>query len=273
MASRIIVAFVSQAVDSNITVASTFPGVAFDYAGVERSVVDRADQLRRQLEICAAELDLPISFIHEYGDPKTELTRIAEEAGADIIVVGKSTKARHHLAGSLGRRLIGQRGAPIVVVVPWYDVDPLISGDHLLWAFPCSLGAAASFGASNVAQMRAARRTESRSGIDPTLLARLARDRLWLTGLAVSALGYALQAIALFLAPVVLVQPVIVIELLFALGIGAALAGVRLGLREWFGALLVAGGLAIIVFTSHPSGNRTHLSGHIWVVTSITVVF
>jgi drug/metabolite transporter (DMT)-like permease len=145
-------------------------------------------------------------------------------------------------------------------------------GEHLLWAFPCSLGAAAAFGASNVAQIRAARRTESRPGLDPTLLARLVRSRLWLAGLAGSVIGYTLQAIALFLAPVVLVQPVIVTELLFALAIAAALAGVRLGPREWSGATLVAAGLATIVFTTHPSGNRTQLSGRSWTIMTIAVV-
>jgi hypothetical protein len=33
-------------------------------------------------------------------------------------VVGRSTKAWHRLAGSLGRYLITKRSAPIIVVVP-----------------------------------------------------------------------------------------------------------------------------------------------------------
>jgi len=37
---------------------------------------------------------------------------------ADLVVVGRSAKMRHHLAGSLGRRLVGRKDAPVVVVVP-----------------------------------------------------------------------------------------------------------------------------------------------------------
>jgi len=33
-------------------------------------------------------------------------------------VVGRSAKARHHVAGSLGRCLVVKRRAPVVVVVP-----------------------------------------------------------------------------------------------------------------------------------------------------------
>jgi hypothetical protein len=37
---------------------------------------------------------------------------------ADVIAVGRSTKIRHRLAGSIGRRLLAKRGTPIIVVVP-----------------------------------------------------------------------------------------------------------------------------------------------------------
>jgi hypothetical protein len=43
---------------------------------------------------------------------------VAVEARADLIVVGRSAKARPHIAGSLGRRLTRNHKAPIIVVVP-----------------------------------------------------------------------------------------------------------------------------------------------------------
>jgi len=134
-----------------------------------------------------------------------------------------------------------------------------------IWALPCAIGAAASFGIANVAQMRAARRTPSDDRIDPRLLARLLRDKLWLLGLVLSAVGFGLQAVALFLAPVVLVQPLIVTELLFALPLAAHLSGTRLGRREWSGAVIVAGGLAMFMLVASPEGNRTHVSALRWV--------
>jgi drug/metabolite transporter (DMT)-like permease len=140
-----------------------------------------------------------------------------------------------------------------------------------MWALPCALGAAASFGVANVVQMRAARRTGAGDGIDARLLLRLATDRSWLLGLATSTLGYALQALALFLAPVVLVQPLIVTELLFALPLAAILAGGRLRRREWTAASLVAGGLAAFMLVAQPSGMRTEVPPAAWATMTVAV--
>lgn len=131
-------------------------------------------------------------------------------------------------------------------------------------ALIAAFGAAAAFAVSNVAEMRASRRTQVRRRIDPGLLARLARDKQWLAGFGASFMGYALQATALALAPVVLVQPVIVTELLFALPLAAFLAGFRLGRREWLGAGLVAAGLAAFLLVARPSGESTSAPFTVW---------
>jgi drug/metabolite transporter (DMT)-like permease len=133
---------------------------------------------------------------------------------------------------------------------------------------PLALGAAISFAVANVLQMRAARRLDGPKQFSLRLLATLLSDRGWLLGLAASVVGYALQAIALFLAPVVLVQPLIVTELLFALPLAAALAGTALHGREWAGAGLVAGGIVCFLLVSRPSGERTSLSTTGWLTVS-----
>lgn len=138
-------------------------------------------------------------------------------------------------------------------------------------AVPCALGAAAAFAVANVEQMRAARRAEAPEGVSTTLLVRLVRDRQWLIGFGASVAGYLLQAIALYLAPVVLVQPLIVTELLFALPLAAALAGRRLALREWIGALVVAGGITSFLVVGNPTGDSTHMSVAMTVGISIGV--
>jgi drug/metabolite transporter (DMT)-like permease len=139
-----------------------------------------------------------------------------------------------------------------------------------LAAIPCAVGAAGAFAAANVVQMRAARRADA-AEVAPGLLLRLVRDPLWLAGFASSVAGYGLQAVALFLAPVLLVQPLIVAELLFALPAAAHLAGVRLGRREWTGAGLVAAGMAAFVVVGHPAGERTRLSPAGWVTMTVAV--
>lgn len=125
---------------------------------------------------------------------------------------------------------------------------------HTALAVGMALGAAASFGVSNVAQMDAVRRQPpgGRGQVDPGLVVRAARDPLWLAGLAASIVGFGLEAAALSVAPVVLVQPLIVAELPFALPLAAFIAGKRLGTREWLGIAAVTAGLAAVLATIHP---------------------
>jgi nucleotide-binding universal stress UspA family protein len=63
-----------------------------------------------------AELGLQASFQPAVGDVATELERIAEEAHADAIVVGRSASRRHAYAGSVTTRLIRHARRPILVV-------------------------------------------------------------------------------------------------------------------------------------------------------------
>lgn len=131
---------------------------------------------------------------------------------------------------------------------------------HGLVAVPIALGAAVSFAVANVAQMSAARRAPSTGRLGVGLLGHLIRDRVWLLGFLASVAGFGLQAVALYLAPVVLVQPLIVTELLFALPMAASRAGARLGRREWTGTTLVATGLGVFVAFGKPSGQAAQVS-------------
>jgi drug/metabolite transporter (DMT)-like permease len=146
-----------------------------------------------------------------------------------------------------------------------------VHGVRTIAAVLLALGAAWSFAVANVAQMRAARRADAREGVHAGLLLKLLRDPAWLRGLAASAVGYGCQAVALYLAPILLVQPLIVAELLFALPMAASLAGVRLHRREWIGAVLVAAGITAFVLVGRPTGARTHLAGSTWLITTGSV--
>jgi nucleotide-binding universal stress UspA family protein len=99
---------------------SPFPSaVSADTAALAGQVAgELAEQLRLQAERCATDQGVDITFVHSQGDPALELLRIAAANQANQIVVGRSTKARHRLAGSLGPRLIRRDKAPVVVVVP-----------------------------------------------------------------------------------------------------------------------------------------------------------
>jgi nucleotide-binding universal stress UspA family protein len=115
---RVVAVFVSSSASSGIP-ASCYLGVGpFGFDGNDSTSTGRADALRRELECYAADCDVDLTFVHTDGDAASELLRLASELHADQIVVGRSMKARHHVAGSLAGRLVGKRKAPVVVVVP-----------------------------------------------------------------------------------------------------------------------------------------------------------
>lgn len=101
----------------SVAATATLTG-ASAYGEIQQTMNDQAQELCRQVRGYAREHDVELTFVHTHGDTAKELIRIADDDHADLIVVGRSAKARHHLAGSLGRRLVGRRDAPIVVVVP-----------------------------------------------------------------------------------------------------------------------------------------------------------
>jgi nucleotide-binding universal stress UspA family protein len=97
--------------------AASFAG-AMAYGTIQQTMIDQAEELGDQIRGYARDHAVDLTFVHTRGDTATELLRIAGSDHADLIVVGRSIKARHHFAGSLGRRLVGRSNAPVVVVVP-----------------------------------------------------------------------------------------------------------------------------------------------------------
>jgi nucleotide-binding universal stress UspA family protein len=98
--------------------AAIFAGAVVAYGVIEQTMTDQAEQLSDQVRAYGHDHGVDVGFVHTQGDTARELLRVANAGHADLLVVGRSTKARHHLTGSLGRRLVGRRGAPIIVVVP-----------------------------------------------------------------------------------------------------------------------------------------------------------
>jgi len=50
------------------------------------------------------------------GNPLTELRAVAEQTGADLIIVGASASIGHRLFGSLGHRLLRRKPCPVTIV-------------------------------------------------------------------------------------------------------------------------------------------------------------
>ena len=93
-------------------------GVPYDYVGTEDARQAIAAELEDEAVRRARDIGISVRFVSEYGDATETLADIARTVHASLVVVGRSAKRRHHLAGSLSHRLTCRKDAPVVVVVP-----------------------------------------------------------------------------------------------------------------------------------------------------------
>ena len=100
------------------TAAAATVGGPFDYAAVMQARHEVAAELKREAAQRADELDVALSFVTEPGDASRALIDVARRLDANLIVVGRSAKTLHRVAGSLSHRLTSRNDAPVVVVVP-----------------------------------------------------------------------------------------------------------------------------------------------------------
>jgi drug/metabolite transporter (DMT)-like permease len=127
-------------------------------------------------------------------------------------------------------------------------------------AVVCALAGAGSYAVASVMQQQAASRLTSSAAVDPAVLVHLARKRRWLMSLIAVAAGYGLQAAALGLGRLVVVEPVFTTGLLFALLLAARAEGRRLRHSEWTAAVAAVAGMAAFLIAAEPSGGRSQAS-------------
>ena len=94
--------------------------------------------------------------------------------------------------------------------------------------------------------------------------------RWWWGGLAAAA-SFALQAVALVLGSVVLVQALQVTALLFALPTNARLTGYPVTRREWLWAVLLAGAVAVFVIVGDPAAGYQRGSLTAWLIVAVVL--
>jgi drug/metabolite transporter (DMT)-like permease len=107
------------------------------------------------------------------------------------------------------------------------------------------------------------------AGTSTGLLVRMARRPLWLGGIACDIVGFIAQAAALRHGELAVVQPLLVLSVVFALPLGARLSDQRVGRREAAAAALVVAALAVFLTLANPSGGRSEVSLSGWVVAGI----
>lgn len=103
-----------------------------------------------------------------------------------------------------------------------------------------------------VVRQRATIDVPQEAGVGATMITALLRKRLWWIGSGVAALGYVCQAVALSHGSLLVVQPLLVSSLLFALPLSARLAGRRVTPAEWAWAVMLTAGLALFVLMARP---------------------
>lgn len=124
---------------------------------------------------------------------------------------------------------------------------------------------------ASVLQHRGARDQPEDQSMKLGLLVRLVHHPAWVIGTACDVAGYVLQFIALGHGPLVIVQPLLVCGLLFALPIGAAWAGRRLRAVDWGAALMVCAGLAVFLTVADPAPGRDNTGSFHWLVLLLAV--
>src|SRR4051794_23318302 len=131
----------------------------------------------------------------------------------------------------------------------------------MIWVVALAIGAAAMYAISDFIEQRAASRAAH--GTDPGLehdsqwrrarlsaehtMRRLVTSRQWALGWLVGTLAYLIQATALHLGSVSIVQSLQVTTLLFALPLSAIGSSLRPRLRDWIGAASICTALTLLL--------------------------
>ena len=115
---------------------------------------------------------------------------------------------------------------------------------HLLLGLLAAFAAAGFYSGGIALQASEARRQPTEHGLRILLLRRLVRRPRWIAGIGLDICGWAMQALALGLAPLTVVQPTLAVGLVFLLAIGSRALGEAVGRREALCVLAVAAGVA-----------------------------
>lgn len=123
-------------------------------------------------------------------------------------------------------------------------------------AIALAFAAAVGWAVANVLQQRTAARLPSASAFDPAVLLKLIRRPLWLAGMALVIIAFALQATALGTGRLVVIEPVLASSLLVALVLAARADRHRMRPGEWAASVAAFAGLAGFLVIAQPSGGQ-----------------
>ncbi len=126
-----------------------------------------------------------------------------------------------------------------------------------------ALLAAIAFAGGSVFQQKGTLSTSDGDG-HPSFLVQIVREPVWLAGALLQAAGWVLQAVALDKGPLVVVQSVTTLSLVFALPLGARLTGQVISPRVVAGAAAVVVGIVLFLSVGSPKGGTTNPAASEW---------
>ncbi len=100
----------------------------------------------------------------------------------------------------------------------------------------------------------------------PRSFARLATQKFWLFGTIALLVGYVVQAAALDRGRLAVIQPLLVMTVVFALPLGYFLTGQHVGRKEVLGAAVIVAGLAVFTIFADPDGGIDDAPASDWAV-------
>ena len=131
-------------------------------------------------------------------------------------------------------------------------------------AIVLSLAAALLFAVASVLQQRGTTAIADDDALGAGMLATLARRPVWVAGIAVDIAGFGVQAWALAVGSLLLVQPILVTTLVFALPLAAWADKRRLSSQEWGWAAVLVLSLVAFVRFGQPTAGLDQAPFHAW---------
>jgi hypothetical protein len=168
---------------------------------------------------------------------------------------------------------VSAQDVPIPVSV--HNVHVHVTVDELLCVI-FALLTAVSNAIAAVLQRKAAAQVPPERSMHVSLIADLARRRVWLAGIAMVIVAAVAQATALAFGPIALVQPIFIIELPFTLMLAAVVIRGRDGLRllPWRAIIITTVALGAGLAAAQPSGAIDSARDTSWMIALIvTAVF
>lgn len=144
-------------------------------------------------------------------------------------------------------------------------------GRSLVSIIVLSIVSAASYGLAAVLQHHAAIGEAPELSVRVGLLVRLARRPMWLIGNVLDGVGYLFQFLALRRGSLVLVEPLLVLSLVFALPVTAWLDHRRISASDLASTVVIMSGLALFLGVAHPGLGHPQASGEAWAVLAVVI--